>query len=96
MYLSAHDEESDYVQGYKLFFLELLKDQCPTVGAFLWCDIVYVDHAKIFFEKLLKNLPSNHSDILFIYNYIGAVHNEKHEWDLALENYSSRTTSIKS
>ena len=87
--LTATDEGSDYVQEYKLFFQESMKDQSPTVlfGAFLSRDFEYVEHAKIYFERLLEKLSSNHSDIPFVYNYIAAVHHEKNEWNLALENY---------
>jgi tetratricopeptide (TPR) repeat protein len=87
--LTATDEGSDYVYEYKLFLQESMKDQSPTLlfGAFLWRDIEYVEHAKIYFEKLFQKLPFNHSDVPFIYNYIAAVHYEKHELDLALENY---------
>jgi tetratricopeptide (TPR) repeat protein len=87
--LTATDEGSDYVQEYKLFFQESMIDQSPTVlfGAFLWRDLEYVEHAKIYFEKLLEKLSLNHSDIPFVYNYIAAVHYEKNQWNLALEYY---------
>ncbi|CAF1396045.1 unnamed protein product [Rotaria sordida] len=87
--LTATDEGSDYVQEYKLLLQETIKDQSPTLifGAFFWRNIEYIDHAKIYFEKLLQRLPSNHSDLPFIYNYIAAVNYEKYQWDLALENY---------
>jgi tetratricopeptide (TPR) repeat protein len=87
--LTATDEGSDYVQEYKLFLQESMIDQSPDLlfGAFLWRDLEYIEHAKIYFEKLLKKLPSNHSDVPFVYNYIAAAYYEKNEWDLALHYY---------
>jgi tetratricopeptide (TPR) repeat protein len=87
--LTATDDGSDYVQQYKLLFQESMKDQSPTVlfGAFLWRDMEYLEHAKMYFEKLLQKLPTNHPDIPFVHNYIAAVYYEKNEWDLALESY---------
>ncbi|CAF3285608.1 unnamed protein product [Rotaria sp. Silwood2] len=87
--LTATDEGSDHVQEYNLLFQELMKDQSAAVllGAFFWRDMEYIEHAKKYFETLLQSLPSNHSDVPFIYNYIAASHYEKGELNLALENY---------
>ncbi|CAF3178502.1 unnamed protein product [Rotaria sp. Silwood2] len=87
--MTVTDEGLDNVQEYKLLLDELMQDQSSTVlfGAFLWRDMEYIEHAKKFFDELLVRLPSDHSDLPFIYNYIGTVYYEKGEFNLALEYY---------
>ncbi|CAF1415093.1 unnamed protein product [Rotaria sordida] len=56
-------------------------------GRLLVYELGQIDQAEKYFQILLKSLPSDHSNIASVHNWIGVVHDKRHNLDLALEYY---------
>jgi tetratricopeptide (TPR) repeat protein len=87
--LSTTNEGTENVEEYLTSIKQEMGDYSPIIyfGRLLLYELNQVDQAEKYFKMLLKSLPSDHSDIASVYNWIGVIHHTRKEFNLALENY---------
>ncbi|CAF5030685.1 unnamed protein product, partial [Rotaria sp. Silwood1] len=87
--LKTTDEGSKNVEEYAKSIERGVDYDSPMIyfGRLLLYELSQIDQAEKYFKILLKSLPSDHSDIASVYNWIGVVHDKRNNFDQALEYY---------